>query len=172
MPAPARLRVALVSEVFFGPDASTRLAEHLQRARAGGAQLVLLPELPLQPWAPATRQVHDDDAEPRGGPRQRMLADAARQVGIAVVGGAIVVEGDHRENQAFVVDATGAERGRYSKLHLPQEPWFWEADHYRPGDGALPLMALHGVPFGLQICSDINRPQGAHILAARGARLL
>lgn len=169
-----RLRVALLSEVFHGDGAAARLTERLAQARRQGAQLVVLPELPLDPWVPATRLIRDDDAEGPGGPRQRMLAQAAQAAQVAVIGGAIIEDPTtgRRENQAFVVDATGTEHGRYSKLHLPHEPGFWETDHYEPGSGALPLMALHGVPFGIQICSDINRPQGAHVLAARGARLL
>lgn len=174
MTAPSRLRVALLSEVFFGQGAFERLRARLAHAKGLGAQLVVLPELPLQPWAPATREVRDDDAELPGGPLQQRLAAAAAEVGVAVLGGAIVRDpkSGRRENQALVVDAEGRERGRYAKLHLPQEPGFWEADHYEAGPGALPLFALHGVPFGIQICSDINRPQGAHVLAARGARLV
>ncbi|MCH9679952.1 MAG: carbon-nitrogen hydrolase family protein, partial [Deltaproteobacteria bacterium] len=93
---------------------------------------------------------------------------------IAVLGGAIVVDpiSGQRQNHAVLVDATGAERGRYAKLHLPQEPGFWEADHYEAGSGALPMMVLDGVPLGIQICSDIQRPHGAHVLASRGARLV
>lgn len=175
MPSPARrLRVALVSDVFFGPDAATRLRDRLAKAKGMGAELVVLPELPLLPWVPATRQPRDEDAELPGGPRQQVLESAAAEVGVAVLGGTIVRDPStgRRENQAIVVDGEGHERGRYAKLHLPQEPGFWEADHYEPGAGALPLLALHGIPFGIQICSDINRPQGTHVLAARGARLV
>lgn len=174
MTTAARLRVALISDVFVGDDAAARLCDRLAQAKGMGAQLVVLPELPLLPWVPATREVRDDDAEPPGGPRQQRLTTAAAEVGVAVLGGTIVREPVHgrRENHAIVVDAEGRERGRYAKLHLPQEPGFWEADHYEPGMGSLPLLALHGVPFGIQICSDIHRPQGTHVLAARGARLI
>jgi len=174
-PAPPRLRVALVADVFPESAAGSRarLSERLAEAKSRGAQLVVLPELPFDRWIPATRGARDHDAEPVGGPRQRGLAEAATAAGLAVLGGAIVRGTDgRRENHAVVVDAQGIERGRYAKLHLPHEPGFWEADHYQPGAGALPMMALHGVPFGIQICSDLNRPQGAHVLSARGARLL
>ncbi len=174
MTAPSRLRVALLSEVFFAKGAFERLRARLAHAKGLGAQLVVLPELPLQAWVPATREVRDEDAELPGGPLQQRLAAAAAEVGVAVLGGAIVrdAKSGRRENHAVVYDAEGRERGRYAKLHLPHEPGFWELDHYEPGPGALPLVALHGVPFGIQICSDINRPQGAHVLAARGARLV
>jgi predicted amidohydrolase len=169
-----RLRVALLSDVFLGEDAFERLRDRLAHAKGLGAQLVVLPELPLQAWAPATRQVREDDAEAPGGPRHEVMRKAAVEVGVAVLGGAIVRDprSGRRENHAVVIDAEGKDRGRYAKLHLPQEPGFWEGDHYEAGAGALPLFALHGVPFGIQLCSDINRPQGVHILAARGARLV
>lgn len=169
-----RLRVALLSDVFFGDGAFERLRDCLARAKGLGAQLGQHHELPLQAWAPATRQLRDEDAEAPDGPRHELLRRAAVEVGVAVLGGAIVRDprSGRRENQAVVIDGEGRERGRYAKLHLPQEPGFWEADHYEPGAGALPLFALHGVPFGIQICSDLNRPQGTHVLAARGARLV
>lgn len=168
------LRLALLSEVFHGEGAAERLATWLDRARAVRAQLVVLPELGLDPWIPATREVRDDDAELVDGPRRSMVIAAARKFGVAVLGSAIVRDPStgQRTNQAFLIDGTGAERGRYSKLHIPHEPGFWEADHYAHGPEAFSLMGLHGVPLGIQICSDINRPQGTHILAARGARLV
>lgn len=174
MPGPTPLRVALLREVFFGDDAHARLVQHLRHARAQGAALVVLPELPLDHWMPATRVAADEDAEPPGGPRHQLLVAAAKEADVAVLGGMIVVDPDtaRRENHAVLVDAKGQTRGRYAKLHLPQEPGFWETDHYEPGDGALPLLGLHGMPLGIQICSDINRPHGTHILAARGARLV
>ncbi|MEX1367265.1 MAG: carbon-nitrogen hydrolase family protein [Nannocystaceae bacterium] len=174
MSSPPCLRLALISEVFFGEDADSRLRACLRHAAEHGAKLAVLPELPLDPWVPATREPNASDAELPGGPRQTRLAEAAREAGIAVLGGAIVIDPSdgRRHNEAIVVDELGHERGRYAKLHLPAEPGFWETDHYEPGAGALPLLALHGVPFGIQICSDIQRPQGAHVLAARGARLL
>lgn len=164
----------MISDVFFDHDADARLRARLTQAKDGGAQLVVLPELPLLPWVPATRDVRDEDAEPPGGSRHQRMAVAAAEVGVAVLGGTIVRDPakGRRENHAIVFDAEGHERGRYAKLHLPQEPGFWEADHYEPGPGSLPLLALHGIPFGIQICSDIHRPQGTHVLAARGARLI
>lgn len=174
MSSSATIRVALLREVFFGEGADERLLSRLAEAKTRGAALVVLPELPLDPWIPATRTASESDAEPLGGPRFQRLCAAAKTAGVAVLGGMIVADSStgRRENHAVLVDADGEERGRYAKLHLPQEPGFWEADHYEPGAGALPLLGIGGVPLGIQICSDINRPHGAHVLAARGARLI
>ncbi|MFN7973551.1 MAG: carbon-nitrogen hydrolase family protein [Acidobacteriota bacterium] len=170
--APRSLSVALLSEVFHGPGASDRLVQRFRDARSGGAELVLLPELPLQPWSPATREVNDADAEPKDGPRERTLAHAASEVGIAVIGGTIARDPRGRRNRALAVDHTGRVVGSYDKLHVPQEPGFWEADHYDEGDEPPRAMASFPLRVGVQICSDVNRPEGMHILSAQGAEAI
>ena len=167
-------RVALITEVFHGAGAQERLTERLSRAAATGARLAVLPEIPLDPWCPATRNARDQDAEAPGGRRLSLLSHASRAAGIATVGGAIVKDPDDgsRYNTALTVDSAGTLIDSYEKLHLPQEPGFWEADHYRPGRTLpKPITAL-GLPFGVQICSDANRPEGTHLLAALGALLV
>jgi predicted amidohydrolase len=167
------MRVALVSEVFFGEGAATRLVAALALAHERGAELAVLPELALDPWMPSSRDVRGDDAEPIDGPRIAMLAACARQLGIAVVGGAIVRSDDGtRHNTAVVVDAQGRAIARYAKTHVPQEPGFWERDHYADGPAPARAFAYGGLSWGLQICSDINRPEGVHALAAAGAQVV
>lgn len=165
------LRVALISEVFFDEHAAERIVESLREARRQGAELAVLPEIPLNPWSPATQQATADDAEAPEGPRHQLLSDAARAAGIAVVGGAIVRDpaSGERRNQSLVFDAAGQFLARYSKLHIPQEDGFWETSHYGAGTEAPAVIAGLALPFGIQICSDNNRPEGTHLLAAQGA---
>ncbi|HTQ79378.1 MAG TPA: carbon-nitrogen hydrolase family protein, partial [Thermoanaerobaculia bacterium] len=123
------LRVALLSEVFPNGAADLeRLVRRLASARGEGAELVVLPELALNPWSPATPVPREEDAEPPGGPRHRALATAARQAGIAVLGGAIVRHPTSgvRRNVALLLDAAGELLGSYAKLHLPDEEGFHE----------------------------------------------
>lgn len=167
------LTVALISEVFFGPardDLQRRLAE----AKGLGADLAVLPELPLNPWSPASRETSEADAEPPDGPRCRAQAAAARGAGIGLVGGAIVRDPDtaQRRNTALIFDAGGALVGTYCKLHVPEEPGFWESSHYRPGTEPPATIDAFALPLGVQICSDINRPQCSHLLAAEGAAVI
>lgn len=162
-------RVALISEVFFGPDAEARLAEVLARVRALGAEVAVLPELGLDPWVPCSRTPSDDDAEPASGRRETLLRAAARRAGIATVGGVIVRGADGvRRNTALFVDAGGDIVASFAKIHVPQEPGFWERDHYADGDEVAMPFAHAGVRYGLQICSDIMRPVGVAMLAAHG----
>lgn len=163
--------VALISDVFFGTDSRTRLLRRLQAAKAGGAALAVLPEIPLNPWSPATRTPDPDDAEPENGPRHQMLGACAREAGIGIVGGAIVIDPytGKRHNTALVFDAGGAHVSTYRKVHLPDEEGFHEPCHYEPGTSPPEVVRTFDVPFGIQICSDMNRPEGCHLLAAMGA---
>ena len=152
-----RMTVALIHEVFHGPDGPERLRRRLIEARSGGAELALLPELPLQPWIPATEDVREEDAELPGGPLHRRLAEASRDSGIGVMGGAIVRDpaSGRRFNRALLHDARGELVETYDKLHLPCEEGFWEARHYEPGDRPPRRVDAFGVPCGMQICSDL-----------------
>ncbi len=60
----------------------------------------------------------------------------------------------------------------FEKLHLPEEPGFWETSHYEPGTAVARPIDAFGMPIGLQICSDTNRPEGSHLLAALGAEAI
>jgi N-carbamoylputrescine amidase len=165
------LRIALISEVFCEADGEERLAKRLGEARDLGVELAVLPELPLNPWSPATELARDEDAELPNGPRHRRLSAAAKKGGIGVLGGAIVRDPRTgiRHNTALVLDAQGSLVATYRKVHLPEEPGFWETSHYQPGDRPPEPIREFGLPFGVQICSDINRPTGSSILSAMGA---
>lgn len=169
--AGSSLQVAMSSEVFHGAGAEERLRARAGEARALGADLLLLPELPMDPWMPATRTVRDEDAEPPGGPRHASQARAAEAASIAILGGAIVKDPEtgRRHNTALLFDASGSPVATYRKSHLPQEEGYWEADHYEPGDAPPEIIDALGLPIGVQLCSDTNRPSGFQMLAARGA---
>jgi N-carbamoylputrescine amidase len=169
-----RLTVALVSEVFWEPDGPARLMHVLRQAADQGAELALLPELPLNPWRPATREAVDEDAEEEGGLRTQLMAEAAEVTGVALVGG-IICRDRHtgrRTSRALLFDGTGTIVARYEKLHLPEEPGFWETSHYEPGVAAPQRIDGFGLSVGMQICSDTNRPQGSHLLGAQGAEVI
>jgi N-carbamoylputrescine amidase len=168
------LTLALITELFHDDAGGTRLLERLCQAKEGGAELAVLPELPLNAWAPATREVREEDAEPPKGPRHWRLSEAARKAEIGVMGGAIVRDPatGHRHNTALVFDARGNLAGSYRKAHLPEEEGFWETSHYRPGDELPEIVHGFSMHLGIQICSDVNRPEGTHLLGAMGAEVV
>jgi predicted amidohydrolase len=168
------LTLALITELFHEDTGGTRLLERLCQAKEGGAVLAVLPELPLNAWAPATRQVREEDAEPPKGPRHWRLSEAARKAEIGVMGGAIVQDPatGQRHNTALVFNARGDLTGSYRKAHLPEEEGFWETSHYRPGDQPPEIVHGFAMHLGIQICSDVNRPEGSHLLGAMGAEII
>lgn len=169
------LGIALVTEVFPDDRDGILLRGHLTEAREHGAQLVVLPEIPLNAWAPATKVPRDEDAEAPGGPRQRRMAEAAAAVGITLVGGAILRDPrtGTRHNTALVYGPDGGLVASYRKVHLPEEEGYWETSHYEPGTDT-PQVVDAGLPFslGLQICSDVNRPSFIQLLAHQGADII
>jgi predicted amidohydrolase len=168
--ADGKLTVALISEVFWEADGSQRLKQRLAEVAERGADLAVLPELPLNAWRPSTKEARPEDAEPVDGPRAIAQREAAGEAGIGLIGGIIHRdESGRRTSRALIIDATGAIRATYEKLHLPEEPGFWETSHYEPGTEPPKRIDAFGVPIGVQLCSDNNRPEGTHLLGAQGA---
>ena len=168
--ADGKLTVALISEVFWEADGAQRLKERLAEVAERGADLAVLPEIPLNPWRPATKEAKADDAEPMDGPRATAQREAAAEAGIGLIGGIIHRdESGRRTSRALIIDPAGEIRGTYEKLHLPEEPGFWETSHYEPGTEAPKRIDAFGLPIGVQLCSDNNRPEGTHLLGAQGA---
>ncbi|MEE2668465.1 MAG: carbon-nitrogen hydrolase family protein [Gemmatimonadota bacterium] len=168
------LSVALITDVFHEDVDGSRLEARLAHARAGGASMAVLPELPLNPWSPATRVPRDEDTEPPKGSRQQIMAEAAAKVGVALLGGVIVTDPDtgQRHNTAILYDNRGQELGWYRKVHLPEEEGYWETSHYVPGREPPKVIPAPGITVGIQICSDINRPHGSQLLRSQGAEVL
>ena len=166
------LCIAMISDVFFGNSAKDRLVKRLQEAKIDGAQLVVLPEIACNPWSPATKNICTEDAEDLGGPRCCMQMEVAKEVGIGLVGSAILSKDGHRYNTCLLWNEGGELLGTYQKHHIPEEDGFWETSHYSPGIEGFPIFNFRGFNIGIQICSDMNRPQGSHLLAAAGADVI
>ena len=166
------LVVAMVSDVFFGEGAKERLISRLREAKTSGADLAVLPEIACNSWSPSTKNVRDEDAEELGGARCTMQSEAAKEVGIGLIGAAILEQNGERYNTCLFWDEDGELLGTYQKHHLPEEEGFWETSHYSHGIEGFPVFKFRGFNIGIQICSDMNRPQGSHLLAAAGADVI
>ena len=164
------LTLALVSEVFSTED---ELVSCLKAARNQGADLAVLPELPLNEWSPATKKARVEDAESPGGWREIVQCNAARRAEIGVLGGVIQVMSDGRRiNLALLISAQGDIIDSSAKHVLPDEEGFWECDHYEPVEDPPEVIEFMGAKVGVQICSDANRPTAAQLLAAQGAHVI
>ena len=75
-------------------------------------------------------------------------------------------------NTALVFSSKGRLLDTFRKLHIPEEPGFWETSHYSAGTEPARVITGAGLPIGIQICSDANRPEGSHLLGALGAEAI
>jgi len=173
---PHNLRVA-VAQYACTPDPAANLelaVEHIQRAGAADARLVLLPELHnTRYFCQREDPALFDLAEPVPGPSTERLAEAARQAGVVVVGSLFErrAAGIHH-NTAVVLDSDGSLAGRYRKMHIPDDPEYYEKYYFTPGDlGFTPIDTSIG-RVGVLVCWDQWYPEAARLMALAGAEML
>ena len=171
-----RLTVGLVQQ-RCGERRDDNLAASVAGVREAarrGARLVLLQELhALRYFCQAQDTAAFDLAEPVPGPTTDALARVAAELGVVIV--ASVFErrapGLHH-NTAVVLERDGRVAGLYRKMHVPDDPGYHEKFYFAPGDlGFEPVTTSLGT-LGVQVCWDQWYPEGARLMALRGAELL
>jgi N-carbamoylputrescine amidase len=174
--APTRFAVALV-QMAMGPDPGGNLEKGISAVReaAGrGARVVCLPELFRSRYFCQTEDTAFFDlAERLPGPTTDALCAVARETGTVVV--APVFErraAGVYHNSLAVIDADGAVAGTYRKMHIPDDPSYYEKFYFAPGDlGFRAFDTLVG-RIGAMICWDQWYPEGARLSALAGASVL
>ena len=155
--------------------ANLRNARRLvDKAAAGGSDLVMLPEMFNCPYENAAFPVY---AEPAGGESWQALSDAARENGIYLVGGSVPEREDGKiYNTSFIFDREGRELARHRKVHLfdidvPGGQRFKESDTLAPGD-QITLVDTPWGKVGVAICFDIRFAELFRIMGNEGAALI
>ena len=170
------LKVGLIQQACSanGYDNRQRLAEHIGAAAKEGAQLVVLQELHNTPYFCQVENVDNFDlAEPIPGPSTDFFGELARQHGIVLV----ISLFERRapglyHNTAVVLEKDGTIAGKYRKMHIPDDPAYYEKFYFTPGDmGFRPITTSVG-KLGVQVCWDQWYPEGARLMALQGADLL
>lgn len=170
------LPVALIQERNHG-DAESNLSVVEQRvgeAAKRGARLVLLQELHNGPYFCQHESVDEfDRAEPIPGPSTERLGKLAKQHGVVLVSSLFERRAAGLyHNTAVVFDADGSTAGKYRKMHIPDDPGFYEKFYFTPGDlGFNPIDTSVG-RLGVCVCWDQWYPEGARLMALAGAELL
>jgi N-carbamoylputrescine amidase len=170
------LPAALVQEKNHG-DAEANLAVIEQRvgeAAKQGARLVLLQELHNGPYFCQHESVDEfDRAEPIPGPSTGRLSKLAKQHGVVLVSSLFERRAAGLyHNTAVVFDADGSIAGKYRKMHIPDDPGFYEKFYFTPGDlGFEPIDTRVG-RLGVLVCWDQWYPEAARLMALAGAELL
>ena len=170
------VRVGLVQQ-RVGPDVAANL-EHaiagIRDAARRGATLVCLEEL-FTWYYFCQREDHAffKLAEPVPGPTTERLADVARELGVVIVASLFEkrAEGLYH-NTAAVIDADGEYLGKYRKMHIPDDPQFYEKFYFAPGDLGFRVWETRVGKIGVLICWDQWYPEAARLTALQGAEIL
>ncbi len=151
-----------------------RLQAHIREAAAKGAQLVVLQELHNSLYFCQQENARLCDlAEPIPGPSTDAYGALARELGIVLVLSLFErrTAGIYH-NTAVVLEADGSIAGKYRKMHIPDDPLFYEKFYFTPGDlGFQPIQTSLGT-LGVLVCWDQWYPEAARAMALAGAEIL
>jgi N-carbamoylputrescine amidase len=173
---PAVFRIGLV-QMRMGGDPAANLARAIGligEAAGRGAHLVCLPELFRTPYFCQREDAALFDlAEPVPGPTTRAVAEEARRHGVVVVASLFERRAPGiAHNTAAVIDADGSLAGVYRKMHIPDDPGFYEKYYFTPGDlGFRPVDTRVG-RIGVLVCWDQWFPEAARLMALAGAEVI
>jgi N-carbamoylputrescine amidase len=170
------LNVALVQQTC-GDDKAENLAKSCAAIRTSaeqGAVLVVLQELHAGPYFCQSEETRFFDlAEPIPGPSCEMLGSVARECGVVIVASLFERRAPGLyHNTAVVLERDGTVAGRYRKMHIPDDPGFYEKFYFTPGDlGFVPIATSVG-RLGVLVCWDQWYPEAARLMALAGADIL
>ena len=176
MPTPHTLKVGLVQQTCSANVEANKqkLAHNIAEVAARGAELVVLQELHNSLYFCQVESTDNFDlAEPVPGPSTDFYGSLARQHGIVLVTSLF----ERRSaglyhNTAVVFERDGSIAGTYRKMHIPDDPAYYEKFYFTPGDlGFRPIDTSVG-RLGVQVCWDQWYPEGARLMTLQGAELL
>lgn len=151
-----------------------KLVDNIVKAAQAGAELVVLQELHNTPYFCQVENVNYFDlAEPIPGPSTELFGNLARRLGIVIVTSLFERRAAGLyHNTAVVIERDGSIAGKYRKMHIPDDPAYYEKFYFTPGDlGFHPIDTSVG-RLGVQVCWDQWYPEGSRLMAMQGAELL
>lgn len=170
------VRVGLV-QMRCSEDLDDNLARALgfvEEAAREGAQVVCLQELFRAPYPCQSEDPERFEwAEAIPGPSSEALCKRASELGVAIVGSIFERRAAGLyHNTAALIDEAGVLRARYRKLHIPDDPLYYEKFYFTPGDLGVPVETLAGAPMSTLVCWDQWFPEAARLAALGGAEFL
>jgi N-carbamoylputrescine amidase len=161
--------------VSDNPDENLRHATEMIREAAGkGARVICLPELFRSRYFCQREDIALFDlAESVPGPTTKSLCETAKSLGVAII--APVFErraAGVYHNSAAIIDADGRIAGLYRKMHIPDDPAYFEKFYFTPGDLGFNAIDTSSGRIGTLICWDQWYPEGARLTAMQGADVL
>ena len=169
-------RIALL-QTSVGNDRASNLQNAvtaIRKAAESGAQIICLQELfDLPYFCQEENTAWFDFAEPIPGPTSKRFQQVARELSVVVV--APIFErrtAGIYHNSAAVIDADGSLVGVYRKMHVPDDPLYYEKFYFSPGDRGFPVFKTKFARIGILICWDQWYPEAARLIALQGAEIL
>ena len=151
-----------------------RLAKGIADLAARGAQLIVLQELHNSLYFCQVEDVNNFDfAEPIPGPSTGFYGELAKQYGVVIVTSLFEKRAPGLyHNTAVVIEKDGTMAGKYRKMHIPDDPAYYEKFYFTPGDlGFHPIDTSIG-RLGVLVCWDQWYPEAARLMALQGAEIL
>ena len=172
----SKIKVGLVQQSVAADLLANReqLAANIRDCATQGAQLVVLQELHNTPYFCQTENVDNFNlAEPIPGPSTAFYGALAKELGIVLVTSLFERRAAGLyHNTAVVFDTDGTMAGKYRKMHIPDDPAYYEKFYFTPGDiGFKPIQTSLG-KLGVMVCWDQWYPEGARLMALQGAEML
>lgn len=155
-------------------DNMQRLSKSIADLAKQGAQLIVLQELHNSLYFCQVEDVNYFDwAEPIPGPSTQFYGHLAKQFGVVIVTSLFEKRAPGLyHNTAVVIEADGTIAGKYRKMHIPDDPAYYEKFYFTPGDlGFHPITTSVG-KLGVLVCWDQWYPEAARLMALQGAELL
>ena len=155
-------------------DNKRRLAEKIRKVAAEGAELVVLQELHNGLYFCQDENVNTfDQAEPIPGPSTEFYGQLAKELQVVIVTSLFERRAPGLyHNTAVVMEKDGTMAGKYRKMHIPDDPGYYEKFYFTPGDlGFQPIQTSVG-RLGVLVCWDQWYPEAARLMALAGAELL
>ena len=155
-------------------DNKRRLAEKIRKVAQQGAELVVLQELHNGLYFCQEENVDTfDQAEPIPGPSTEFYGALAKELGVVIVTSLFERRATGLyHNTAVVLEKDGTIAGKYRKMHIPDDPGYYEKFYFTPGDlGFEPIQTSVG-RLGVLVCWDQWYPEAARLMALAGAELL
>lgn len=155
-------------------DNMQRLSKGIADLAKQGAQLIVLQELHNSLYFCQVEDVNNFDwAEPIPGPSTQFYGHLAKQFGVVIVTSLFEKRAPGLyHNTAVVIEADGTIAGKYRKMHIPDDPAYYEKFYFTPGDlGFHPITTSLG-KLGVLVCWDQWYPEAARLMALQGADLL
>ena len=171
-----KFRVGLVQMLMTSdPDRNLQHAiDRIREAASQGAQIVCLPELFLTQYFCQREDASLFDlAEPIPGPTSTKLGEVAKQLRIVLIASLFEKRAAGvYHNTAAMFDADGTLRGLYRKMHIPDDPLYYEKFYFTPGDLGFRAFDTNVGRVGTLVCWDQWYPEGARLTALQGAHVL